>query len=392
MPQSSLEMTNTTVALDQTDQLMHTAEFGLLKLVLGSIQALLVLVCVPLFIHKQQQPMVKCRSWKLTILGCISMTVVMYIDAWLSMDGWVSYGMQSRLYFFKHIGSFLLWYGLGYPDDHSHTIAQFYTRTILAFTSSFVTFAGFMTNEKKMIDISIIISTLLLFWTVLVDLVVPLRLMIFSKHHRVVDIQHRSIESQQEHGVSGPTLLEDHIIHQHQDCLIESSHHRESSASTLNPTMDLVANSQLSIAHILNSMTLYDAFGLYLSREFSLENLLFLKTVELYKLRVSTNPAHVSFTLLTQPIHNEFVCPNSINQVNLPKSIVSRIECKLRALKDEEALEAIRKTNAVNPMAIQMKSEIIELASSIFDEAAEHIEHMLIHHLRRFKSSEFFPK
>ncbi|KAK6099820.1 hypothetical protein MT418_001200 [Batrachochytrium dendrobatidis] len=289
-------------------------------------------------------------------------------------------------------GAFLLWYGLGYPDDHSHTIAQFYTRTILAFTSSFVTFAGFMTNEKKMIDISIIISTLLLFWTVLVDLVVPLRLMIFSKHHRVVDIQHRSIESQQEHGVSGPTLLEDHIIRQHQDCLIESSHHRESSASTLNPTMDLVANSQLSIAHILNSMTLYDAFGLYLSREFSLENLLFLKTVELYKLRVSTNPAHVSLTLLTQPIHNEFVCPNSINQVNLPKSIVSRIECKLRALKDEEALEAIRKTNAVNPMAIQMKSEIIELASSIFDEAAEHIEHMLIHHLRRFKSSEFFPK
>ncbi|KAH9277199.1 hypothetical protein BASA83_000061 [Batrachochytrium salamandrivorans] len=84
-------------------------------------------------------------------------------------------------------------------------------------------------------------------------------------------------------------------------------------------------------------------------------------------------PLMLQWRPLADKIMSEFILPNSVNEVNLSKKTVVELNIHL------------------NTTLLGLLD--IEKALTIFDEAAEQIEHMLVsNHLRRFQSKSSVPK
>ncbi|KAL2917020.1 Regulator of G-protein signaling 20 [Polyrhizophydium stewartii] len=138
------------------------------------------------------------------------------------------------------------------------------------------------------------------------------------------------------------------------------------------PSSDVLAN--LTIPRILVDPMLRDAFERYLRLELSLENMLFIEAVRRYKtvvMSASATDRHIKNE--AENIIHDFIRPLSVNEVNLPTPIISKLKIVYSS-----QIESARTVPR-------------EIALRLFDEAGEHIHYVLsVNHLQRFKSSTIF--
>ncbi|KAH9268537.1 hypothetical protein BASA84_000142 [Batrachochytrium salamandrivorans] len=133
----------------------------------------------------------------------------------------------------------------------------------------------------------------------------------------------------------------------------------------------VVKSSHYPVSRIIADAALRAAFCKYLSREFSMESLVFIETVKRFKEQVRISPTTETVEIISDKIMTEFIYPNSVNEVNLPEKTVTRLKARL-TLFIEGGLD-------------------IESTVLIFDEATEYIEKMLtLNHLTRFQASQMF--
>ncbi|KAI8925020.1 hypothetical protein BC831DRAFT_462963 [Entophlyctis helioformis] len=131
----------------------------------------------------------------------------------------------------------------------------------------------------------------------------------------------------------------------------------------------------LTIPRILDDETLKAAFAKYLAREFSMESLLFIEAVRHYRSLLQKNAKFTAKDVsdMCAKIVQEFMEPNSINEVNLPKIVTDK------TLREIEAVsEGISELHA---------------ARHLFDHAADHIANMLaVNHIRKFQASQIYKE
>lgn len=130
------------------------------------------------------------------------------------------------------------------------------------------------------------------------------------------------------------------------------------------------SNNGLTIERILSDQKLKAAFYEHLSREFCLENIMFIEVVKTLKESFSTNTSSTDLLVEIEKIINQFFKPNSVNELNLPREIIKR------TLLDAEQMR---------------QSESLQTARNMFDGAYSHIVTMItLDQFRKFARSPLF--
>ncbi|KAL2917018.1 hypothetical protein HK105_203450 [Polyrhizophydium stewartii] len=133
---------------------------------------------------------------------------------------------------------------------------------------------------------------------------------------------------------------------------------------------------QLTIADILESRHLRDAFAKLLAREFAVEGLLFVQTVLQYKRQfqqLSIRPSDTQIAASAASVFRYFLDPNAANEVLLPKKIVDKATI-------------VFETQVQHGCGVDL-----DVAAKLFDEAAAHVARMLAaNHLSKFVLSSAY--
>ncbi|KAI8925021.1 hypothetical protein BC831DRAFT_462965 [Entophlyctis helioformis] len=123
---------------------------------------------------------------------------------------------------------------------------------------------------------------------------------------------------------------------------------------------------------VLRDEKLKAAFAKYLAREFAMESLLFIEAVHHYKIAQASG-AHGQQEIvdMCNKIVEEFIDPNAMNEINLPKIVRDKTLREIEAVSDGTAED--------------------HRARHVFDDATGHIEAMLaINHIRKFQASPLY--
>ncbi|KAH6569164.1 hypothetical protein BASA61_000810 [Batrachochytrium salamandrivorans] len=274
---------------------------------------------------------------------------------------------------------FLLWYGPRSPKENFHIMTQFYIAAAMTLANTAIAVIGSSGLKGVKIEWCVISNITLTFLCILVNLAFPLQFYIRNMHHQK-DLHHsQSVHPKKqarltpkEHisGDSGNSVSDQ----SGSDCEIHSSDITVHSKK-LNPVADIQKcpkNSNYTLPRIMADPTLYIAFCKYLACEFSMESLLFIETIKRFQDQIREYPTSATLKLLSDAIHKEFIASNSINEVNLTKQIIVRVTTTLADVMSAPEFN-------------------VDKAICIYDEAAAHIEHILVvNHLRRFRASTLF--
>ncbi|KAH6602723.1 hypothetical protein BASA61_000812 [Batrachochytrium salamandrivorans] len=449
-------MNNTTSLGIPPWQLNQFGDGGPLRLFFAVIQAVMIVVCTPLFIIERQQPMVKYRSWTINILACIAATVRMFTEAWMCMDGWVIKSMVPTALFIRticymlpvccflptylrhyyllrlpviqtellnqnrytqdgnhrrlcpllqrtkfmssEIGSWVflainlipsliltvhallltdmsdLWLGLPNPTQRFLAILSTVQLTVAQANAGVSAIELFSSNSLiKFVcrELGIILT----FLAIVVNLAIPLQFLVTKKRYRtdwsnstfttLNKREKRVVSSKSMQQISYPDISSSVVTN------INASMGQVRSGNMSSPVSPSTCLVNYSIQRIMADAELRVAFCQFLSREFSIESLLFIETVKMYKAQISQAPTKENISALSEMIHEEFIAPNSVNEIILPKKIVTKINGELYVV-----IEC---------------SLNIEQAISIYDDAAEYIEQMLVlNHMPKFLASSIF--
>nr|KAJ3418567.1 hypothetical protein HK105_008161 [Polyrhizophydium stewartii] len=279
------------------------------------------------------------------------------------------------------------------PRENFLIAEQFYVVTFMIVLDLVVNVIW--TVVPSISDVNDIISILTVFGAAIVDLCFPLWLLLSQPKYKNEWTPRKSSSRFRGETRTFASMSRDYGQHStSNDDSIQSitspkGVHRENSSplNTVNGSTKTMPNStktdpttasakakQLKISQIMANSALNDAFCKYLAREFSLESLLFLEAVRNYRDRLrksSVQPPSIDYVRdLSNRINQEFVLPNAVNEVNLPRKVVDKLMEDLRAV-------------AAGSTSVR--------AVHIYDEAYEHIEQMLaVNHLRRFQASDLF--
>ncbi|KAJ1343310.1 hypothetical protein BSLG_002336 [Batrachochytrium salamandrivorans] len=268
---------------------------------------------------------------------------------------------------------FLLSYGPRSPRDNFQIMNQFYMITALTMLNCVTTVTGLVSESTRINYICFTISSVFSFLAVMIDLAIPLQFLIKRNHRYKVDKTHSTSTKSCTCKLSTSNPIRLFRLNSMEDSRKESSIYPVSSGITLEsntPPIRLMSV-QKSISKIMADPVLHAEFCKYLAREFALENLLFIESVKRYKECLRKSPTNATMEPLADKIMSEFILPNSVNEVNLSKKTVVELNIHL------------------NTTLLGLLD--IEKALTIFDEAAEQIEHMLVsNHLRRFQASQAF--
>ncbi|EGF83947.1 hypothetical protein BATDEDRAFT_34005 [Batrachochytrium dendrobatidis JAM81] len=273
-------------------------------------------------------------------------------------------------------GVFLLSYGPRSPKDNFQIMTQFYIVTALAIGVVLTSLIGIVSGNSNVIKICHIFSAVLVFLTVSVDLIIPLQFLLTNKRYKLSPIR-LSTGALKKRSVKKPghsmrvqvNLSQENALSNGISSGEGATSEGSRSVKSQSSCAGKVAN--FSVPKILADPILYDAFCVYLAREFSMESLLFIEAVRWYKKQITASPTRDNIIALSEKIHNEFIAPNSVNEVNLPKKDVMRLDRELQSILEGES----------------------SLASTlaVYDQAAAHIEQMLtLNHLRKFVASSIF--
>ncbi|KAJ8331290.1 hypothetical protein O5D80_000224 [Batrachochytrium dendrobatidis] len=480
-------MSNATTIYQMAKELTHTRSNGTLKLTLSSIEIVMVIICIPLFLRERNQPMIKYRSWTINILACMSATICNIADACMSMDQWVPYDyfpliiyirtityiipmccfmptylrhyfllqlpiLQTKLLDYETVVSpekyrelskalkrtrllsneraawiffaiifsvtmciglwvlhkanfdsialsltndvdtfisfmslfhvivasvFLLSYGPRSPKENFQIMNQFYTVTALTTASLLFSVSLVFNLNPTASYVCHTLGTVLPAAAVIVDLAIPLQFLITNKRYKLeLTRNSRSKSSLWLKQASNSTRSADSSQVDTIERVSTYSYNNDSPATSPTAMIPHTAikqrkNMSYTIARIIADPTLHDAFCKYLAMEFSMESLLFIEAVKIYKEKVKESPITETVMKLSIKIAAEFIIPNSVNEVNLPKKIVLKLNTELAAALEGE---------------FDMKK-----ASAVYDDAAEHIEQMLaLNHLRKFQTTSLF--
>ncbi|KAH6602725.1 hypothetical protein BASA61_000814 [Batrachochytrium salamandrivorans] len=478
-------MSNTTSIAELARQLTRTRDYGVFKMCFAILQIVLIVICIPLFIHERKQPMVKYRSWIVNILACVGATMSILMDGCVSMDYWVPYRMIPVVYYIraicvlmagcaflptyvrhyfllrlpvlqtklldydtmmdpdkykalsrsliriKFLSSetfaisfyatnfficlflliyyftitdfdmmilglsnpadtylanisvvqislslvFLLSYGPWSPKDNFQIMTQFYIVTILALLNCMSTIIGTISSSIETANIFYAVSVIFSSLAVMVDLAVPLQFLLVNSSYKRHKTNSLHTETHKGHIMSSSSLFSARMSPSKTLGHISSTADPfASNTLTSSPKLasgHVVKSSHYPVSRIIADAALRAAFCKYLSREFSMESLVFIETVKRFKEQVRISPTTETVEIISDKIMTEFIYPNSVNEVNLPEKTVTRLKARL-TLFIEGGLD-------------------IESTVLIFDEATEYIEKMLtLNHLTRFQASQMF--
>ncbi|KAH6590939.1 hypothetical protein BASA50_008939 [Batrachochytrium salamandrivorans] len=372
---------------------------AIIDMVIFLSTTLLLAVVIPLFIIERKQPMVRHRSWTINILACISAGGCSLSRALLFMDNWIGKDMRATAYSINYILYsstqtpiaicvaaisvlqiffsivFLLWYGPRSPKDNYHIMTQFYIITVITLVSVAINLISEVSQNQSIFSLCNSFSDILAFLAIVVDIVVPLQFL-FTKTRYHMDVSPSQLEALiideavgSSHRVHGDTNLKDKSYSESQNKIFKSAYH--SPVDTGQNACQLHRSVKYTLDRILAEPTLYQAFCVFLSHEFSLESLLFIEAVKSYKEKVKQNPSKATVELLSTKLYDDFIAPNSVNEVNLPKRIATKLEGELYVMIDCDM--------------------DMDKAIAIYDCASTHIHQMLIsNHLRKFLASSLF--
>ncbi|KAI8923722.1 hypothetical protein BC831DRAFT_23799 [Entophlyctis helioformis] len=132
-------------------------------------------------------------------------------------------------------------------------------------------------------------------------------------------------------------------------------------------------NGEITAAHILQiiltTADLNEAFEKFMAKEYCLENLLFLRTIEKYNRVVAIGSVQEAAQLRNY-IANEFIATKSPNELNIPSML--RKEC----------LEEIEQANKAR-----------DIGRTVFYDAEEHVRHIVIaNSLARFQKTDVYKQ
>ncbi|KAK6099777.1 hypothetical protein MT418_001162 [Batrachochytrium dendrobatidis] len=269
---------------------------------------------------------------------------------------------------------FVIWYGAGAPKENFHIMKQFYVVTVSSLITATVLLIGVTSGDLHTNRLCFAIAFVMTFLTLSVDILMPLQYLVTNQRYNTVVLssskkskahkrKYMGIHAHKMAGSNGVILSSETNVNDYSSTGSDSSSKINSQTSKKSGTY--------TIPKIIDSPPLRDAFCQYLAREFSLENLLFLETVRLYKEKVRQVPTIANVKQISDKIMTEFIAPNSVNEVNLPKKDVNKLTAALHTALGNE----------LN----------VELALTVFDDAARHIEEMLaLNHLRKFQASPLF--
>ncbi|KAH6569163.1 hypothetical protein BASA60_008335 [Batrachochytrium salamandrivorans] len=242
---------------------------------------------------------------------------------------------------------FVIWYGSSAPKENFRIMQQFYAVTVSSLVTATVLLLGLNSGNLHTNRICLLIATIFTFLILCIDIIMPLQFLITNQRYNLVRPSlslRKSKKSQRKGSGDSPrrknqyadALNGDHTAHD----LVSSSSHNTSTISSSSSKK----GSSWTIPKIIDDPLLRKAFCQYLAREFSMESLLFLETIKLYKQKVRRSPTKETIKSLSDKIMAEFIAPNSVNE-----------------------------------------------ALSVYDDAADHIEEMLaLNHLRKFRDSPIF--
>ncbi|KAH6565838.1 hypothetical protein BASA50_000060 [Batrachochytrium salamandrivorans] len=270
---------------------------------------------------------------------------------------------------------FLLSYGPWAPKDNFQIMNQFYIITLLTMLNCFAAVIGLVSGSISINEISITISSFCGFLAIVIDLAIPLQFMVNGSRYRTRVAKLDGIKlNNNKVAVSSPSYrMRTSPTNQYHEgeTMIELT---SAGSSSLESTLDEGRTSQVgqyTISGILADKVLRTAFRKFLAREFAMESLLFIEAVRRYKERIQALPTKSTIEAMTDMIMTEYILPSSVNEVNLPKSTVTKLNIQIAA----------SLTGVLD----------LEATVAIFDEAVLHIEQMLVlNHLRRFQVSSLF--
>ncbi|KAJ8324186.1 hypothetical protein BDV3_001947 [Batrachochytrium dendrobatidis] len=270
--------------------------------------------------------------------------------------------------------AFLLWYGPRSPKDNYQIMTQFYVITGLSLANVAVSLVTTLWTNEVLLRIGDAVVSILTFLPISIDIILPLQFLITS-HKYVTLSTNLHKRSFGDHLSSPMSLSKERYIGQEmiRTAQVTSGKGSTSYGSPLKPGAFKISTASSSLQQILEDPVIYPVFCLFLSREFSMESLLFIEAIKKFKIHINNNPSISLIKSLYKRIIYEFIQSNAVNEVNLPKRIILRIDASLESVLNG----AIAIRNAAN----------------IFDEASEHIMEMLaLNHLRKFLSSTLYKE
>ncbi|KAH9277203.1 hypothetical protein BASA83_000065 [Batrachochytrium salamandrivorans] len=270
---------------------------------------------------------------------------------------------------------FLLWYGPRSPKENFHIMIQFYIVTAITLANAGVSAIELFSSNSLIKFVCRELGIILTFLAIVVNLAIPLQFLVTKKRYRtdwsnstfttLNKREKRVVSSKSMQQISYPDISSSVVTN------INASMGQVRSGNMSSPVSPSTCLVNYSIQRIMADAELRVAFCQFLSREFSIESLLFIETVKMYKAQISQAPTKENISALSEMIHEEFIAPNSVNEIILPKKIVTKINGELYVV-----IEC---------------SLNIEQAISIYDDAAEYIEQMLVlNHMPKFLASSIF--
>ncbi|KAJ8324184.1 hypothetical protein QVD99_008518 [Batrachochytrium dendrobatidis] len=316
----------------------------------------------------------------INVLPCQIMTIYFSITA--DYDKWIL-NMPNDLSVYLGIMPliqivlsqvFLLWYGPRSPKDNYHIMTQFYIITGLTLADVMVLAISNTQNSHAVSEICNSIFSILTFLAVFVDIVVPLQFLVTKKRY-ATDLSDSS--THQFRSRSKPHSCKPNSISSRPEVLGTSKlgldHESTVTDVPSNQTVPLNTSPTHMLQSIFEKPEIYSAFCTFLSREFAMESLLFIEAVKRYKSQLNENLTLSLVESLSDKIQLSFIEPNAVNEINLPKKTVDKLNAHLQEI-----------INQVCP---------VHKALTVYDEAASYIEQMLVvNHLRKFHASTLFQK
>ncbi|KAJ8324189.1 Regulator of G-protein signaling 7 [Batrachochytrium dendrobatidis] len=270
---------------------------------------------------------------------------------------------------------FIFWYGPWSPKDNFQIMIQFYFITGTTLANVLVGLIKLLFPNPSVAKICLNLQTVCACLAVCINIVMPLQFIVNKRNH-MIKLYHSSdqlsIRSKSSLLLTPSEKISSINSQKISQCLTDGRdltlvNIGKSTPTTPTPHIHFKSNLQ----KILADPAVYTAFCTFLSREFSLESLLFIEAVKNFKIQVKDTLNIEMVEMFSNQIQDNFIQPDSVNEVNLPKKIINQINSTLQDI---------------------LKGEIsIERAITIYDHAADHIDQMLtVNHLRKFQASDLY--
>ncbi|EGF83944.1 hypothetical protein BATDEDRAFT_85520 [Batrachochytrium dendrobatidis JAM81] len=275
---------------------------------------------------------------------------------------------------------FVLWYGPRSQKDNFFIMKQFYIVTVLTIGGAVFSIVTMFLKDPYIINICLTTASFLMFTTLVVDQTMPLHYLGIKRKDYMIRPRTFSISTKKV-AKSTKKLHREYSIKNNETPNSGCLNGANDANSTDNHSSSTSSNSTkrgvLNLDHILADAALRDAFCIYMAREFSMENVLFIETIKGYKSQITKNPTKSNTRKLFEKIKSEFIASNSVNEINLPTKIAKKL------FDDSDKIFKSGDDCCSN--------FDVAAATNLFDDAVVHIELMLAQdHIRKFQVTSVY--